>query len=535
MIKNGKFFLPPSKDGSDFKELFKQLAAAGAGRPLGNDGFPAGPWTPDLLAEAISQIDSNRVGVDLRTVQLWFQENDKGISTANIRWLARVFGCDDPTATSEWQVELSAAQSRLAAKRRGSKKAENSVALGAPDLERTAAADDEPDFPAELNTHGRRSRRRFSLARTSEAFFSRGSPLDLPASVFAGATALGFLSYITGIHNATYVRADGLVKQVGFLWAPNWTFVFMVLLPLFFAFVIELLVFWKYDGRLKLVAHGGRVDNDDAWVRNVEASSYTYWAVFFICVLFAGVFQWIGVCLIPLINGGGNYAIDWGKVALVRPEIISVPMSIVFTGLAYLYMCLCFYLFFAGLILLHTLVHDLWKIAEASKNWAGADYPFEVNEVSLRVMRGIFRCTVLGILIAICMKVQSSYLTSNGKNIVTWLVGDMLSAFQIRGNVSDGFRYRMPTHYSSLLVAISTGVVFLYGSIRLGVGRQRHFPLWRMSTVVALLFAGYLLIDAFAGFSILLCVGVLLSIYGLCDPRFGQWQVSKLGNHQRVS
>ncbi|MEY9534691.1 RcgA family putative transporter [Sinorhizobium fredii] len=535
MIRNGKFFLPPSKDGSDFKELFKQLAAAGAGRPLGSDGFPTGPWTPELLAEAISQIDSNRIGVDLRTVQLWFQENDKGISTANIRWLARIFGCDDPLATSEWQIELSAAQSRLTAKRRESKKSENSDAVVAPDLERAAAVNNETESPVELNTDARRSRRRFSLPRRSEALFSRGSPLDLPASVFAGATALGFLSYITGIHNATYGRADGLVKQVGFLWAPNWTFVFMVLLPLFFAFVTELLVFWKYEGRLKLVARGDRMGSDDAWARSVDASSYTFWAVFFICVLFAGLFQWIGVCLIPLINGGGNYAIDWGKIALVRPEVISVPMSIVFTGLAYLYMCLCFYLFFAGLILLHTLVHDLWKIGEASKNWAGVDCPYEVNEVSLRVMRGIFRCTVLGLVIAICMKAQSAYLTSNGKNIVAWLVSDMFSAFQARNHVSDGFRYRMPTHYSSLLVAISTCVVFLYGSIRLGAGRQRHFPLWRMSTVVALLLAGYLLIDAFAGFSIVLGVGLLLAIYGLFDPGFGRWRTTELGNHQRVS
>jgi hypothetical protein len=78
LIKNGKLFLPPPRDGDDFKELFKRSAAAGAGRPLGEDGFPAGPWTPERLAEAISQIDSNRIGVDLRTVQLWFQENDKG-------------------------------------------------------------------------------------------------------------------------------------------------------------------------------------------------------------------------------------------------------------------------------------------------------------------------------------------------------------------------------------------------------------------------------------------------------------------------
>ncbi|RUW17889.1 hypothetical protein EOA60_29850, partial [Mesorhizobium sp. M1A.F.Ca.IN.020.06.1.1] len=439
MFKNGKLFLPPPRDGSDFKELFKRLAAAGAGRPLGKDGFPAGPWTPELLAEAISQIDSNRIGVDLRTVQLWFQENDKGISAANIRWLARVFGCGDPAATSEWQMELSAAQSRLAAKRRERKSAASDVAVAVPDMARPTTFEDDSDPPAELarDPDAKGPGRRFSLARRSEAFFSRGSPLNLPASVFAGAAALGFLSYMTGIHDATYVRADGLVKQVGFLWAPNWTFLFMVLLPLFFAFVTELLVFWKNEGRLNLVAEADQVKSDGAWAHNVEASSYSYWAVFLICVVFAGLFQWIGVCLMPLMKGGGNYPTDWGKLAIVRPEVISVPEEVVFTGLAYLYMCLCFYLFFVGLILLYTVVHDLWRIGVASKSGPEVDYQHEVNEVVLKVMRGIFRCTVLGVLIAICMKVQSAYLTSRGENIVAWLVGDMSSAFNGGNDVSD--------------------------------------------------------------------------------------------------
>lgn len=537
MLKNGKLFIAPTRDGRDFKELFKKLAAAGAGRPLGKDGFPSGPWTPELLAEAISQIDSNRIGVDLRTVQLWFQENERGISAANIRWLARIFGCNDPVATSEWQMELSAAQSLLTAKRREWKRAGSGGALEVPDSAPTASFDGEAVSPAELarNTYAKRPKQRFSLAKGSEALFSSGFSLNLPASVFAGFTALGFLSYIVGIHAVTYPRADGVDKQVGFLWTANWTLVFMLFLPLFFAFVAELLVFWKDEGRSRLVSQGDRMESADAWAHNVEASSYSYWAVFLICLLFAGLFQWIGVCLIPLMKGGGDFATDWGSIAIVRPELISVPENLVFTGLAYLYMCLCFYLFFVGLILLYTVVDDLWRIGKASKNQREMDFQRQLNEASFRVMHAIFRCTVLGILIAIVMKLQSAYLTSRGENIVTWLVGDITSAFHGNNDVNAGLSFRRPTHYSSLLIAISTCVVFLYGSIRLGAGNRFHLPLWKMSAVVGLLITSYLLIDTFAGFSILLALGVMLSIYGLVDPGLGRWRASKLGNNQSVS
>ena len=355
------------RDGSDFKAMFRQLSAAGAGRPVDKDGFPMGPWTPELLATAISQIDANRSGIELRTVQLWFQENERGISTDNLRWLARVFGCDDPEATIEWQAELSAGQSRLIANRREKRKTTESDASDVLDMLQPALPDLTTGSPEEkvLESDDKAPRRGFSLARRSESIFSRPSPLDLPAAVFAGAVALGFLSYLMGIHNVTYVRPDGLAKQVGFIWAPNWTLLFMMLLPLYFAFVVDLLVFWKEEGRLQLLGRGDRMDSNDDWARNVEASSYTYWAVFLFCIAFAGLFQWIGVRLIPLMSGGSDIAPDWGSIAIEHPEIISVPKAIAFTGLAYLYMCLSFYLFFAGLILLYTLAHDLWKNGEA--------------------------------------------------------------------------------------------------------------------------------------------------------------------------
>lgn len=92
--------------------------------------------------------------------------------------------------------------------------------------------------------------------RRAELYQAQSWGLFAGTLTTAGAAGLGFLSYIMGIHSATYSRADGGVKQIGFLWAPNWTFLFMVLLPLFSAFVIELLVFWKHDARFRLVAPG---------------------------------------------------------------------------------------------------------------------------------------------------------------------------------------------------------------------------------------------------------------------------------------
>lgn len=330
LIKNGKYFVAPQKSGEDFKQLFARLAAAGAGRPVDLQGFPDGPWTPETLADAISSIEANQNGIDLRTVQVWFQDNDNGISSENIRWLARVFGCDDPEAASDLQTELSAARSRLDAKRRAKRAARGTPVTSTANLEESSFADDNApdDRPAEATEPELvpRPAPRFGLITATEALFSR-SPLNLPASVFAGAVALQFTSYFLGIHEVTFEAPDGLAKEVGFLWAPNWTFLFLAFMPLFFAFAAELLSFWREQGRRQVAKTGSLAESSEAWFRSVEAASYTFWAVFLICILFAGVFQWISVRLLPLLRGGGDFATDWGSLAIIRPEIISVTSS----------------------------------------------------------------------------------------------------------------------------------------------------------------------------------------------------------------
>lgn len=502
MRKNGKYYVPPKKGDEDFKQLFAELASAGAGRPADKNGFPDGPWTPELLADAITEIATNGSGVELRTVQLWFQENDKGISHDNIRWLAKIFGCGDPEATSAWQIELRSAQLRLSAKRREARQ----IAI-------------QPETNETPPIQG------LSLARRSEALF--GSPLNLPSTIFAGAVALGFTAYFLGIHSLTYTSPGGSTKQVGFLWAPNWTFLFMMFMPLFFMLVIELMRFWKEEARPKI-----RTESDECWTKKVEASSYTYWSVFLICVGFAGVLQWIGIRLIPLTSGGSDeYAIDWGSLALVRPDIISIPQALAFTGLAYLYMCLCFYLFFAGLILLYTMIHDLWEAKSLGEDCSQQD---SYEQASLRILRGIFRCGIAGILIAICMKLQSFFVTSRGIDIVSWLAGDMMSFFGAGEALRDETNYSRPTHYTSLLVAIAACIPFLYGSVRLGAGSTFHWAWAKMATILAFLATGYLTIGAFAGFSVLLLLSVIAAIFGLLDPALGSRKAGILEGGQDV-
>ncbi|MCQ0972051.1 hypothetical protein MLD63_16655 [Paracoccus sp. TK19116] len=513
-----------------------RLASAGAGRPVDASGFPQGPWTPDLLAEAITRIDMNQSGIELRTVQLWFQNNDKGISSDNIRWLARVFGCDDPEATSAWQAEISASQSRLVARRRLERQATGEPADGALDTDilkaRNVAAP--PPFEGPGLRAPEETERRFSLPRISEEFVGHRSPLDLPASVFAGAVALGFISYFLGIHSVAYGREDGITKQVGFLWAPNWTFLFMIFMPLFFVFAGDLLAFWKSEGREKVLAACGGAESDDGWANKVERSAYTYWAVLLICLGFAGLFQWVSIRLMPLMQGGGPYPIDWGSLAIALPETYSVHQAIAFSGFAYLYMCLCFYLFFVGLILLYTLSYDLWEIERRSAVENREPQP-DVDRVRYRIMRGIFRCTMCGLLIAICMKLQSVYLTTSAESIPDWLFRDAVSVLSGRGAADDRANYSSPTHYTSLLIALVAYVPFLHGIIRTGLGYQFNAPLWKMVAVGILLVTAYLLIGAFAGFSIVLGVSVLLAIYGLFDPAFGTRETSDVGGRRNVS
>ncbi|WP_415400922.1 RcgA family putative transporter [Tateyamaria sp. SN3-11] len=527
MISNGKFFVAPSKTSEDFKELFSRLSAMGAGRPVENDQFPPGPWTADLLADAIAQSDPNGAGVELRTVQHWFQDNQKGISIRNIRLLAKVFGCDDPDATGEWQAELIAARRRLAAKRRQQKQVGKTYI----ETQSSVVSSVNTDLPDKLTRAviEAEPKKRFNLPRLSEALFSNRSTLNLPASVWAGCVTLGFLAYIMGVHSVTYSPVSGLDKQVGFLWAPNWTLLELVILPLFLVTVVKLLAFWK-DRRRSLLAI---TNTDTDWASQVESFSQSHWAVFFICFFIVFLLQWSGVHLHALLAGdSGNLMMDWSLVAIMRPEVISVPEALVLSMLAFAYTAAICFLYLTGLVFLYTITQDFHEIC------IGQDWDLDNDQRSLivktgtKLMSGVFCCAVLGIWIATCIKIQATYLLSDAEDIVSWLLGDTMFVLGLSTDYSGWLGHRALAHFTSFLLLFATCSVFLFSLIHVRQITRRtllsnwtptvvvaRFPPWvQMLIVVGLLVANFLLIGLFPGFSVLLILSVGVGIYSLFAP-----------------
>lgn len=513
MIKNGKYFLPPPADVSDFKELFRRIARSGAGRPVDKGGLPTGPWTPELLADAIARIEGNENGIELRTVQRWFQDNSQGINSENILWLAAIAGCGDADARMKWQIALAASQARLVAKRREMRNSEAAPDSVAPSTLATAIYANQSQV--------RRERR--SLAITAEAMFAGRSYLNLPIVVWSSLSVLWFSSYILGVHNITYSPKPNLTKQVGFFWSPSWNVGEMIFLPMFLIVVSSVLHFWKEEGRLGLSFGKPKVGDGAAWSRKVESFTASYWAILFISFVLIFLVQWSGVYLLELTQDDANIAmVDWILVAKVRPDVVPIADAIAVSFLAFLYSGIIYWLFFNGLLIIYTLANDFAEICGANRVGLTKDPQHEVFRIGLNIMRGVFSCSIFGCFIAICIKLNATYLISDAESIGGWLIDDALAFFGVGHHDWDWIDQSPSPFFTSFLLLFIVCAVFtaslshvalavdrsgLEGSLRL----RARVVWWKMIAVIILLTLTYLFIGEFSGFSVLLAASLLVA------------------------
>lgn len=515
---NGKFFLSPPPEGLDFKEVFRRMTLAGVGRPVDRDGVPIGPWTPELLTSAIAEVSAGSSSVDLRTVQRWFSDGDQGIKTDNIRWLAKIFGCGDADATRRWQVELLNAQSRLAAKRRA-----NRIAPAV-----DAGQDRSRSTPTDAEVTPRQVGLVQHLPMLAESLFTHQNPLILPGILWTGFTTLAFLSYIFGVQTITYLPHDGmegLEKQVGFLWAPSWTILPVIILPGFVAILGRIVTYWKADARSAILSDHDRHEA----VNTSLLSSFTglIWTVFFVSFVIVFALQWGGIHLRALLSGSpSGYMIDWNNVALVRPDAIGINSAIFLSFFAYLYFGFVMWVLFTGLILLLALATDFQAVGRGIGAVVG------VSTVKRKVVNGIFSCTVLGLLFVICIKLQSTYLIAGSESMSNWLWTDAITLLRWEESGQFFLHQRSIPQLTTMIILAVILLVFSTAYMRVSeVGEgstsdeaaaRPNLHLWLAFVTIALLSANVLLIGAVHGFSLFLGCSFLMAIYSLCRPPFDE-------------
>lgn len=544
LIKNGKYFVEPQKSSDNFKVLFARLAAEGAGRPVDKHGFPDGPWTPDTLADAISAIDANQNGIEVRAVQVWFQDNDNGISNDNIRWLSRVFGCDDPAATSQWQAELTAAKERLASERREKRKsALNSAELtkihnNEPDITNrpVTVPGDTPKSYVERFTASRSRPSVKTLSEKCEWILSGSASMNLLITYWLVFCGLGLLNYVLGTHSVTYSPADGLTKQVGFIWAPTLTILPIMVLPLFIFFVSDLNTYWKRAGRFKCTSEDvTTIDRygHAAWHAKVNDYSFAFWSIALFCFLFVFGFQWAGIYLPAYLSGDANgVQIDRYLVTLVRPDLISIPEAMVLSAVGYLYTASYIAIFMFGLLFLVILVVDYQDICTTSALEGSISDRPQLRREGQKIVWGSFRVAVFALWLATLIKLQITYLSSDSKDFLTWLKTDALSVFDATETRNGWLENSSISHFTTFLMMVVTVTIFIVCLVKIRVIFDRlslydgeytfahdQKAVIKMLLIITLLSLNLVLIGRFTGFSLLLAVSAMASMHVLSGPK----------------
>lgn len=513
MNRNGKYFVSPADTGENFKSLITRLAASGAGRPIDVNGFPEGIWTPHLLATAIAQFEGNEDGIELRTVQLWFQSNSRGVSSENVRWLARIFGCDDPIATSEWQTILTMSLNRLAQERRIGR------AQSKKSLPRPEKVDDprvaKPDLVVKNPSP--------SLSIRTERMISNSDAMAQVMIVWGGISALWFIAYALGIHSVTYEVASGLQKEVGLFWSPAWSVGDFVILPVFLILVAQAVNYWKYEGRAQVI--GEPIDTASrGWHHTVFSQNISFKVALFVSIGVVFLLQWLGAYLSPILSASPDQtAPNWLLITLVRPDVLSPTAAIVVSFFAFMISGIMYWFLFSGLLLLYAITEDFTKVDRSFEHTLQS--PRVVVDASQTILSAVFRCTILGIFIATTIKLNGAYIVSDAPNIFRWLVDDGVVVLGISEQGWSWIGNKPSPFFTSFVLVLLLCFVFLLclfklsaavRNLRIDIDERRRWNTARskMLGVLAVAVSGYLAIGQFYGFSIVLMATTIVGLAG---------------------
>jgi hypothetical protein len=315
-----------------------------------------------------------------------------------------------------------------------------------------------------------------SLAERIEQIATRRGPLDLGLQAIVAAFLLSLLSTFCGLG---WLEYNG--KQVGFLFAPNWTIVYLVLFPPYlslFSFLVSrcrnALIDFS-DERVLTDSHGSPVSRAAilaAWNKALKDVSILMW-VFLAVVVIQTIGEWLELCFLPLIHHQiGDDAIDWSTLAIVQPEKANWWSTMFFTALAYTYMGVALFIYLAILIYAATFAVFLNRLSDHSGRFRLVFSSPILGQRFSEIVVIVYACAILGIGAGIAMRTQAEYLQSHYALITDLWFSDVISAFNwLRGHamaLEPPRSFHIPSEWTSFaelcftLFTLFVAIFFVY-------------------------------------------------------------------------
>ena len=327
------------------------------------------------------------------------------------------------------------------------------------------ARDPTPATPPQTATRRERMNITTFVERVAEKY------REVNILTFSGVSGfvVDFTSYVARVDDA--VLENG--KQVGFLWAPNWTVMYVILFPLYnFLFcgivnrvhdILDVFI----ESRVITAGGGRRVARDALmadWRQHIGSASATLWMLLAV-VTFISAYQWYSDCYLRLVSHdllGG--APDWSTISIAQKSDVSVGTDIWFSALAYLYMAIALWIYTAVPVYSAFFAEYLRQLSLSTGSFRLVLQPAVFQQEIAGLTRRAFACMFLGLLASYLMQLQAAYLKSPATNILSFMFSgeSRLVGGLLHGGLSDAAAATQPLMRVDVTSAFTSWPVAVY-------------------------------------------------------------------------
>lgn len=309
-------------------------------------------------------------------------------------------------------------------------------------------------------------------------FFDRSAPITFFVLFLFGAIML-VISVVAGVGEYELILPSGIKKQVGYLWALNWSFMFLLGFPIMLFFMLE-----TADSLRRTLDRlvENRMIVDPAWqpaeLQVLDAERARFWhnsatagLILLVALTAYCLSEWYAVSgrylianELPIEPGQKHFfdELDWSVAAVLKgpehSEVVFRIVNAVFSFVNYLLLGVYLSVVFTYYAMLIMYADMFRRLSQANVSGKCRIIP-DVNDSDPRRGFGLFKrvfqrvlfATLLGFFMAYFMNLQNAFLRSESPDIMSFVSGDLANGFSLfaNGKIIDGLADLAGTIFSA--------------------------------------------------------------------------------------